>query len=112
LILEELFFWDPFEHARLQQMYDLIHAHFMMGYDRDGMESFYISREVEKLSRSLERLYNNYPWADHRLADLASHLKYMGRDVQIGPRRKRFHRFPRPRYHDGRFYGNQRRRRW
>jgi hypothetical protein len=88
-------------------MYESIHAHFMMGYDRNGTESFYLSRELEKLSRRMQRLYNRHPWADRRLADLAGHLKYAGRDVQIGARRKRFYKLSAPRYHDGRYYPSE-----
>ncbi|KAH7072840.1 hypothetical protein BKA63DRAFT_52131 [Paraphoma chrysanthemicola] len=104
VILDELSLWDPYEHARLVQLYENIHAHFMMGYDRDGAQSFWLSRDLEKLSRRMQRLYHRHPWADRRVAGLAGHLKYAGSDLQINPGRKRFHRRPVPRYYNGEYY--------
>jgi hypothetical protein len=96
--------YDPFQHAHIMRMYDGIHGHYQMGYDRDGPESYYLSREVEKLSRLLSKLYRRNPWSGRGLGDMASQLKYMERDVQIGPRRLRYHVRTQPRYLDGRYY--------
>ncbi|KAH7077124.1 hypothetical protein FB567DRAFT_142882 [Paraphoma chrysanthemicola] len=104
VILDELSLWDPYEHARLVQLYENIHHHFMMGYNRDGSESFWLSRDLEKLSRRMQRLYHRHPCADRRVAGLAGHLKHAGRDLQIGRRRKGFHMRPGPRYYSGEYY--------
>ena len=89
-------------------MHESIHNHLRMGYDRDGPESFYLSREVDKLSRWMQKLYRHGPWGGRGLGDLASQLKHFGRDVQIGPRRRKYHVEPMPRYYDGRYYPGDR----
>jgi hypothetical protein len=109
IILEELADWDPYRYAHIVRMYEGIHDHYRMGYDRDGTESYYLSREVEKLSKLLNKLYRRNPWGSRGLGDLATQLKYMGRDVQIGPRRLKYHVMARPRYPGGRYYLGQRR---
>jgi hypothetical protein len=103
MILEELAMWDPYQHAHIMRMYDGIHGHYQMGYDRDGPESYYLSREVEKLSSLLNKLYRRNPWSGRGLGDMAQQLKYMGRVVQMGPRRPIHHVRSRPRFLDGRY---------
>ena len=107
-VLLELSLWDPYRHALIMDMYHGIHGHYMMGYDRDGPESFFLSREVEKLSRALQRCYRKNPWSGRGIGDLASQLKYAGRDLQIGPRRRKYHVRPRPRYWNGDYYPGER----
>lgn len=102
--LLELALWDPYHYDYIRQMHDSIHSHVLMGYDRDGPESFFLSREVEKLSRLLQKMYRHDPWQGRGLGDLARELKLIGRDVQIGPRRRKYHPRPRPRYWDGSYY--------
>lgn len=87
-------------------MYEGIHEHIVLGYDRDGSESYYLSREAEKLARELMRLSRRSPWGGRGLSEFASGLKYMGREMQVGRRRSRYHTVPRPRYWEGGFgYG-------
>ena len=95
--------WDPYQHALIMRMYDGIHGHYQMGYDRDGPESYYLSREVEKLSRLLDKLCRRNPWSGRGLGDMAQQLKYMGRGVQMGPRRQRYHVRPKPRFLNERY---------
>ncbi|KAF2832061.1 hypothetical protein CC86DRAFT_462444 [Ophiobolus disseminans] len=106
-ILHELALLDPYRYEHIRQMHDSIHSHYRMGYDRDGPESYYLSREVEKLSRLLQKLHRHTPWGGRGLGDIASQLKHFGRDVQVGRRRGRYGH-PRPRYYDGRYFPRDR----
>jgi hypothetical protein len=106
-MLQDLAMWDPHRHAHITQMYHMIHGCYMLGYDRDSSESYYLSREIDKLSKMLQRVYRRNPWSGRGFGDITSQLKYLGRDVQIGPRRRRYHAMPQPRYHDGSYYFDQ-----
>ena len=56
-----------------------------------------LAREVQKLAKYLRRMHHFYPWMP-QLGTLSDQLKYMGRDVQIGPQRLRYHTMPKQRY--------------
>lgn len=111
-MLEQLAFHDPLRHAELLQMYDTIHGHYMMGYNRDGSEAYYLSRELEKLSKMLSGCYRYNPWAERGLGDIASQLRCMGSGLMVGPRRRGYHCIGRPRYRDGTYVRGGRSRRW
>jgi hypothetical protein len=106
-LLDELSYYNPHQHAHILRLYETIHGHYMLGYDRDGPESYYLSREMEKLSKMLQRACRGNPRSGRGFGDIASQLKYMGRDIIITPRRKRYHTYPRPRYSDGSFYAGE-----
>ncbi|KAF1845620.1 uncharacterized protein K460DRAFT_284583 [Cucurbitaria berberidis CBS 394.84] len=95
--LSELSIIMPDEVGDVLEAFDSIHHHYRWGFDRDGPDSYFLSREVEKLSRFLRRMYRFYPWVP-QLGTLSEQLKYMGRDVQTGPRRLRYHTMPKHRY--------------
>ncbi|KAH7401880.1 hypothetical protein DE146DRAFT_444647 [Phaeosphaeria sp. MPI-PUGE-AT-0046c] len=107
-MLEQLSLYDPVRHADILQMYDNIHGHYMMGYDRDGSEAYYLSRELEKLSKMLHRFYRHNPWAQRGFGDIASQLRCMGTEMLVGPRRRKHHQIGRPRYYEGGYYRGQR----
>jgi hypothetical protein len=100
-MLLELALWDPYRYERITQMHQSIHSHYSMGYDRDGAESYMLSREMEKLARMLLQLDRHGAWG---IGDFAMRLKHMGREMQIGRRRSRYHTVPRPRYYGGGYY--------
>jgi hypothetical protein len=104
VLLDELSYYNPHQHANILQLYETIHRHYMLGYDRDGPESYYVSREMEKLSKMLQRACRRNPWSERGFGNIASQLRYMGQDIMIAPRRRNYHTFPRPRYSDGSYY--------
>lgn len=71
-------------------MYDGIHNYYMLGYDREGPESYYLSKEVEKFLREVQRLSRRSPWVERGLRDFERQLKYLNREVQMGARRRRY----------------------
>jgi hypothetical protein len=103
-LLDELSYYNPHQYAHILQLYEIIHGHYRLGYGRDGPESYYLSREVEKLSKLLQRACRGSPRRGRGFSDIASQLRYMGRDIMIAPRRRKYHTFPRPRYSDVSFY--------
>lgn len=111
-MLDELSLYDPLRHTNIVQLYNSIHGQYQMGYDRDGAEAYYLSRELAKLAKILARDYRRSPWSDRSFGDIASHLKCMSSELMVGPRRRRYHYHPRHRYYDDPFFPSERRRRW
>jgi hypothetical protein len=104
-LLDELSYYNPHQHAHILQLYDTIHGHYRLGYDRDSPDSYYLSRELEKLSKALQRAGRRSPWSGRGIDDIGSRLKIMmGPGVRVAPRRRKYHTRPRPRYADGSFY--------
>jgi hypothetical protein len=61
----------------------------MLGYDHCDM-----SRDMEKLSKMVLRAHRRNSYYDRGLGDIASQLKYLGRDLWRGnPRRHKYGRF-------------------
>ncbi|CCT61105.1 hypothetical protein IAQ61_001661, partial [Plenodomus lingam] len=92
---------SPHHVAGISVAYNTIHHHYQHGLDGDGSESFLLSREINKLSKYLNRLHKilygtNCPISASPLALLSDDLKYMGRDAQVGPRRLRYRTIPKP----------------
>ncbi|KAF1920090.1 hypothetical protein BDU57DRAFT_2884 [Ampelomyces quisqualis] len=108
IILEELSFYDPHHYATMSRLHDSVHGHYMLGYDRDGSESYHLSRKMERLSELLQMAQRRNPRGGRGLGDFASRVKYMSRDVMMGPRRHRFDTFAMPRYPDGSYYWGER----
>jgi hypothetical protein len=79
--------------------YECIHYHYKRGFDQDGPESYYISREVERLSKLLRKLY--FATGMHELASWSDQLKYMGRNTHMSPRRYRSNIMPKHRHNRG-----------
>lgn len=69
------------------EAYKCIHRYYKHGFDQDGPESYYVSREIERLSKLLRKLY--FATGMHELASWSDQLKYMGRDTQMSSRRFR-----------------------
>ncbi|EOA81042.1 hypothetical protein ACJQWK_09824 [Exserohilum turcicum] len=86
--LADLGQFPPIFHPVIQALNN-IHYHYKLSLDSDGEEPFFLAREMESLSRYLRKLYQAYPHMIE-LALWADQLKYMGRDMQIGPRRLRY----------------------
>jgi hypothetical protein len=85
-----------------------IHYHFMLGLDSDGSDSYLLARELDFLSWTLKEVFDlsktlHVPGVGG-LATLADQMKYLGRDVQTGPRRLRYRTMPKHRFHRGRLY--------
>ncbi|KAH7391955.1 hypothetical protein BKA66DRAFT_458855 [Pyrenochaeta sp. MPI-SDFR-AT-0127] len=74
-----------------------IHHHYKHGLDRDGSDSYMLYRDIEDLSTCLRGMYHVHPWVP-QLATLSGQLKYLGRDIQSGPRRLRYHTVPKQGY--------------
>lgn len=85
------------EFLQIMQAKEGIHRHYKEGFDRDGWESYHLAREVETLSRHLRSLHRMLPWIN-QLSSLSDQLKYMGRDLQLGPRRLRYQTIPKMRH--------------
>ena len=85
--------------AYLFDSYHCIHDHYKRGFDHDGPESYVLSREMQRLSSLLRDLYHET--GIHELAIWSDQLKYMGRDIQIGPRRLRYNLRPTHRHNRG-----------
>jgi hypothetical protein len=79
--------------------YQGIHYHYKRGFGQNGPGSYYISREIERLAKMLRKLY--FATGMHELASWSDQLKYMGRDIQLGPRRLRWSTVPEHRYSRG-----------
>jgi hypothetical protein len=91
------------------QLYDTVHGHYRLGHDRGGPQSYHVSRELEKLSKALQRVCRRSPWSGRGFDDIGSRLKYaMGRGVMVAPRRRKYRTIARPRYRDGTFYVGER----
>jgi hypothetical protein len=87
----------PDQLGRIMEAYNGIHHHYRHGLDRDGPDAYHLSRELEKLARKLRRSHFHMPWLS-QLGMFADQLKYMGRDMQIGRRRRRYYPMPKERY--------------
>ena len=81
------------------EAYQDIHYHYKRAFDQHGPESYYISREIRRLSKLLRKLY--LATGMHELASCSNQLKYMGSDVQLGPRHLRLSTPPKHRYNRG-----------
>jgi hypothetical protein len=81
------------------EAYECIHYHYKRGFDQHGPESYYISRELARLSKLVRKLY--FATGMHDLASWSDQLKYFGRDIQMRPRHLRFSTVPRHRYNRG-----------
>lgn len=87
---------SPWDLKHVVALYENIHDQYRMGWDSDGPDAYYLAREMDKLARRLRRLY--HPVWTPQLARLASELKQMARDIQIGRRRLRFASYPEQRH--------------
>lgn len=83
----------PQEVDQVVGAWETIHHHYQFGLDRDGPDSYWLSREMERLSKRLRQMYRVCPWVP-QLNMLSDQLRYMGRDVQVGPQRLRYRTMP------------------
>ncbi|KAF2034751.1 hypothetical protein EK21DRAFT_85313 [Setomelanomma holmii] len=96
-ILAELSLYDPYRFAHISELCETIHGHYRMGWDRDGSESYFLSRDMDKLSKLLHKLYRHTPWIEGDFDDFASRLRLMGRELHVGPKRQHYYSLPRSR---------------
>ncbi|RMZ73917.1 hypothetical protein GMOD_00004723 [Pyrenophora seminiperda CCB06] len=87
---------DPIELEAILERIQGIHRHYPWGFNCDGPESYLMARELDRMSRKLQGMYHATDIG--QFAMLAKQLMYMGRNVQVGPRRPRFHALPHQRY--------------
>jgi hypothetical protein len=92
------FLWNnaPDEYDYIRHTYRKIHYHYKRGFDGDGPDSYFLARELEDLSKRFRWMYRGT--GIQQFAALADQLKYMGRDVQVGPRRLRYRTMPKEWY--------------
>ncbi|KAF1943433.1 hypothetical protein EJ02DRAFT_453336 [Clathrospora elynae] len=92
-------FFPPFAGwiGELLEDYVGIHHHYQQGFDHDGRGSFFLAREIDRFSKSVRQLYCMFPDM-HGLATWSDQLKYMGRNTQMEPRRRRYSTMPKDRY--------------
>ncbi|KAL6709666.1 hypothetical protein ACN47E_001094 [Coniothyrium glycines] len=97
--LSELGAISPYDLHRILRISDEIHDHYRMGIESDGPDTYYLAREMDKLSRRIRRIHNQIrPFSQApSLASWADQLHYMARDMQIGPRRLRHYTMPKRR---------------
>ncbi|EUC38598.1 hypothetical protein COCCADRAFT_82433 [Bipolaris zeicola 26-R-13] len=76
------------------------HYHYQLGLDTESEDPYYLAQEIERLSRYVRKLYRAFPDMIE-LALWADQLKYLGRDVQIAPRRIRHSPIPKHRHNRG-----------
>ena len=80
------------------EAYQDIH-YYKRGFDQHGPESYYISHEIERLSKLLRKLY--FATGMRELASWSNQLKYMRSDVQLGPGHLWLSTLPKHRYNHG-----------
>lgn len=78
------------------EAYQDIHYHYKRGFDQHGPESYYISREIRRLSELLRKLY--FATGMRELASWSNQLKYMRSDVQLGPGHRQLSTLPKHRH--------------
>jgi hypothetical protein len=98
----------PGAYFAISEAHDTINHHFMHGLDSDGLDSYHLARELDFLSWTLKDVFDltkafHVPGVGG-LATLADQMKYLGRDVQTGPRRLRHRTMPKHRVHRWKLY--------
>lgn len=77
-----------------------IYYHYQLGLDTESEDPYFLAQNIEGLSRYVRKLYRAF--LDMiELAMWADQLKYLGRDIQIEPRRIRHNPMPRRRHNRG-----------
>ncbi|KAL7774901.1 hypothetical protein CFE70_005816 [Pyrenophora teres f. teres 0-1] len=87
---------DPAELSTILERVQGLHRHYQWGFNSDGPEMYLLARELERISRKLQRMYHDTGIGQFSV--LADQFMYMGRNVQVGPRHRRFRTIPQQRH--------------
>ncbi|EDU45295.1 hypothetical protein PtrSN002B_000301 [Pyrenophora tritici-repentis] len=96
--LECLFHEGVIEPGELSTILERLQGirHCQWGFNGDGPETYLLARELERISRKLQRMYHDTGIG--HFSALADYFMYMGRSFQVGPRHRRLRTIPQQRH--------------